>query len=273
METNDKSEDEHEVKTENGIDSDDDDPIVERIPVYLANNMNAYLLQYPVRPSTMPYDGSQVKQLKFRPKHQQIEMHLDLETENDNYDESRGEQIALNTDGDKGATSTDSTFSSGRMDVQVLTGGKAVDDSSRYAVGIISNNKLHLTQLSGVLTVRPNLGYLDKSDKRAKAEGRNVDPDDVEPEKPKLEAVTVKFSKGEAENKRKDKTYQSLKNKEQEEAWVNLRFNQLRSAKWEDESQNLICDALDKKIKLDLPPQKYLDALKNAPLPAASQIS
>ena len=47
-------------------------------------------------------------------------MHLDLETENDNYDESRGEQIALNTDGDKGATATDSTFRSGRMDVQVM---------------------------------------------------------------------------------------------------------------------------------------------------------
>ena len=31
--------------------------------------------------------------------------------------------------------------------LQVLTGGKAVDDSSRYAVGIISNNKLHLTQV------------------------------------------------------------------------------------------------------------------------------
>ena len=44
-----------------------------------------------------------------------------------------------------------------------------------------------------------------------------------------LEAVTVKFSKGEAEKQRKEKSYQSIKNKEQEEPWVNLRFNQVCS--------------------------------------------
>ena len=44
---------------------------------------------------------------------------MGLETRNDNYDESRGEQIALNVDGDKGNRNAQSTYKSGLMDVQV----------------------------------------------------------------------------------------------------------------------------------------------------------
>jgi len=241
--------------------SDGDDPIVERIPVYIANNLNAYLLQYPVRPATMTYDGNTVQKLAFRPQNQQLQLHMGLDTHNENYDESRGEQIALNVDGDKGSKTADSTFKSGLMDFQVLNGGKAVDDSRRYAAGLISNNRLHLTQVKGVLTMRPNLGYLDKSDKRAKAEGRSTDPDEPEIE-PKIEAVTVKFSKGDAEKQRREKTYQSIKSKQEEEPWINLRFNQMGSAKWEDESQNLLCDDMDKKVNVDPVPQKYLQSMK-----------
>eukprot|EP00088_Acartia_fossae_P028935 TRINITY_DN2973_c0_g1_i8.p1 TRINITY_DN2973_c0_g1~~TRINITY_DN2973_c0_g1_i8.p1 ORF type:complete len:174 (-),score=57.29 TRINITY_DN2973_c0_g1_i8:432-875(-) len=147
------------------------------------------------------------------------------------------------------------------MDVQVLNGGKAVEDSRKYAVGVFKDNKLHLTQVKGVITMRPNLGYLDKSDKRAKIEGRLTDPDDPEPE-PKLEAVTVKFSKGEAEKQRKEKSYQSIKSKEQEEPWINLRFNQMKSARGQDERQNLICDDMDKKLQVDTQPKQYLNKLK-----------
>lgn len=32
--------------------------------------------------------------------------------------------------------------------LQVLSGGKAVGDTKRYAVGILNNNELHLTKVS-----------------------------------------------------------------------------------------------------------------------------
>ncbi len=38
--------------------------------------------------------------------------------------------------------------------------------------GILNDNELHLTEVKGVLSVRPNLTYLDKSDRRAKQEGK-----------------------------------------------------------------------------------------------------
>ena len=40
-----------------------------------------------------------------------------------------------------------------------------------YLTGILNDNELHLTEVKGVLSVRPNLTYLDKSDRRAKQEG------------------------------------------------------------------------------------------------------
>ena len=46
-------------------------------------------------------------------------MHLRLNTDNDNYDRSRGEQIALNVDGEKANLSTPATYQSEVMDTQV----------------------------------------------------------------------------------------------------------------------------------------------------------
>ena len=48
-------------------------------------------------------------------------MHLSLNTQNENYDKSRGEQIALNVDGEKGVPADHRTFKSGLMDTQVFT--------------------------------------------------------------------------------------------------------------------------------------------------------
>ena len=54
------------------------------------------------------------------------------------------------------------------MDRQVLTSSRAVQDTSRYAVGILDQNELHITPIEGVLSLRPSMEYLDQSDKTAK---------------------------------------------------------------------------------------------------------
>jgi len=251
---------------ENSIDRDEeDDPVVSEMPVYLAKSLDCYLLQYPTRPASMTYDNAIVQKTLFRPKNQQIEMHLALNTTNTNYDRSRGEQIALNVDGQRSSGATNNTFSSDVMDVQVLSGGKAASDTTRYAVGIVNNGELHLTQVKGALTVRPNLSYLDKSDKRAKAEGRSADPDDPGSEnEAKPEAITVKFSKGENDRsaKWKEKSYQTKVKREDEEPWVDMQFSQVKSVRWDDESQNLFCDNMDNKIQLDQTPLDFLQSIR-----------
>merc|ERR1719228_2514333 len=138
----------------------------------------------------MPYDGVEVSSAKVRPNNQQVELELMINTQNPNYDRSKGEQISLNVDGAASKeTDTAKVFQAPVMNKQVLVGSSAVSKSGRYAVGLLNDNELHLTSVKGVLSIRPSLGYLDKSDSRAKAEGRTLaesdnsnEPMDVKPE-------------------------------------------------------------------------------------------
>ena len=168
------------------------DPVVTDIPVFLSKAGSCYLYQYPVRPGHMTYDGSHVMRARFRPLNQQAQLELAINTKSDNYDESKGEQIALNTDG--AAAGSNKYFQSSKMDKQLLTGSSPLGSTGRYALAILDNEELHLTPVKGVLQLRPSLGYMDKSDKTARLEARNSG-DNVEEEDNKPQAVTVRFTK------------------------------------------------------------------------------
>lgn len=245
----------------------DDDPVVHEIPVFLSHGTPLYLFQYPVRPASMPYDQADVMGARFRPVNKQVELDIALNTTQANYDRSKGEQIKLNVDGSDGGNRPDSVFQSNVMDKQVLAGTSAVTDCKRYAVGILNDNELHLTKVEGVLSLRPSLAYLDKSDKTAKAEGRVTDPDDpIDDTEVKTEAVTVKFARGDPEkNKRwKEKSYEFQMAKQSEEPWEEMNFSQMKSRSWEVESQGMFCSLMETDVKdLDLPPDKYLSVLKD----------
>ena len=170
----------------------DPDPVVTDIPVFLSKAGSCYLYQYPVRPGHMTYDGSHVMRARFRPVNQQAQLELAINTKGENYDESKGEQIALNTDGASAGSSK--YFQSSKMDKQLLTGSSPVASTGRYALAILDNEELHLTPVKGVLQLRPSLAYMDQSDKTAKQEARN-NGDTVEEEDNKPQAVTVRFTK------------------------------------------------------------------------------
>ena len=227
----------------------------------------------------MSYETSNVISSKIRPKQQQVELSVALDTHNPNYDHSKGEQIALNVDGtgEKGRKGRASAFGddddlenrlypSGIMDKQVLTSTKAVNEaaSGRYAVGILGGNELHMTPLKGIVHLRPNLEYLDKSDKTAKSEGRvEEDPDDPTPQDD-LKQVTVRFAKSDqdAAKKMKEKSFAYQQQKAEEEAWISTQFHHVKSAKWDEESQNLFCKKMDEEISsLNLTPTEYLSNL------------
>ena len=84
---------------------------------------------------------------KFKPNNQQVQLELKLNTASENYDKSKGEQIALNTDGcNSAAAGADKYFQSNVMDKQVLTGTR-VSDIGRYAVARLVDRELHLNQV------------------------------------------------------------------------------------------------------------------------------
>jgi len=284
-------------------DIDDNDPVVHEIPVFLAKSLakQLFLYQYPVRPCSMSYDSVEVLDSKVKSKQQQVEITLGLNTNSSNYDESKGEQIALNVDGcdahstsdksrskskpgkiDQSSNDSDLNFPDGRMDRQVLTSSRAVQDTSRYAVGILDQNELHITPIEGVLSLRPSMEYLDQSDKTAKAEGRGLLTDnDLEDVKESsgmfsdgedgdsdMKAVTVRFARGgqnekEKYAKLKEKSYEYQQKKLREEPWIKTNFHNLKSPKWEEQSQKLFCRKMDEEIvNLNSTPTAYLSLLK-----------
>ncbi|XP_059099370.1 DNA-directed RNA polymerase III subunit RPC5-like isoform X2 [Tigriopus californicus] len=263
---------------ENGnshVDADEEDPIIHEIPVFLAKSLaqQLYLFQYPVRPAHMSYDTTTVLDSKVRPQQKQVELAMALDSKGTNYDESKGEQIAMNVDGTMGTREAEElVFPSGVMDKQLLASAKAVPNASRYAVGILGGNELHITPLEAVLQLRPNLGYLDKSDKTAKAEGRTLDdpddPQDDKEEEVEAKPVTVRFAKSGTDyaKKQREKSFAFQQKKSEEEPWIPTRFHHVKSTQWEQESQKLFCRKMDDEIaSLNQTPKQYLEALVTDP--------
>lgn len=60
------------------------------------------------------------------------------------------------------------------MDKTVLQSSRALPNCSNYAVGIFQDGELHLTPLKGIIQMRPQFNYLDKSDKRVREEAKNT---------------------------------------------------------------------------------------------------
>ena len=101
---------------------EESDPIVKEVPVLLSKAVNCYMFQYPVRPASMTYDDSAVMKARFRPNNQQVQLEMRLNTQSENYDRSKGEQIALNADGSGGNAAEGNYFQSRLMDKQMLMG-------------------------------------------------------------------------------------------------------------------------------------------------------
>lgn len=60
---------------------------------------NFYIFQYPVRPANRDVKDIIVKNASIKPKNKIVRLEVGLDTYSDKYCPSKGEQIALNTDG------------------------------------------------------------------------------------------------------------------------------------------------------------------------------
>jgi len=280
---------ENEIKTEN-MDEDsieehtEDDPIVKEIPVFLSQvlSKNLHLFQYPVRPCTLPYDPNTtlVMDSRMKPKQQKVELTLGLNSNCANYDQSKGEQIALNVDGSGRKPNLDDeiTYGRGFMDRITLSSSKSIKESSRYAVGIFNGSELHLTPLNGIVSLKPSLQYLDKSDKTAKSEGRSKlndssqdeDEDEEAAKANSVQKVGVRFLKGGAQDKdrfqeMKKKSFEYQQKVAEEEAWVPMDYHHVKSDKWVEQTKQLLCNHMDGvAIEGDTKIDTYLQELKKS---------
>ncbi len=74
----------------------------------------------------------------------------------------------------------------------------------------------------------------------------------------------MRFAKGDPDLARRlrEKSFDYQRRKADEEPWVQTRVNQVKSARWEEETQRLFCGKMDDEIvALSQGGQQYLDAL------------
>lgn len=73
-----------------------------QIPVFLSKTLadKLFIFQYPVRPSGEGYDNTTFLKTSIKPENQEVLIEVAIDTHSVNYDQSKGEQIAINADGD-----------------------------------------------------------------------------------------------------------------------------------------------------------------------------
>jgi len=257
------------MKIEDAIEVDDDDPVVEEIPVYLSKNLceKLYVFQYPLRSVSAKTEDPRVVAARIKPKIQDVELEIEIPTSSKFYDRSKGEQISINSDGvDQHMNPDDQNFfKSAIMDKIVYTSTRAQLEPGRYAVAMLSQNELHLNPIHGILHVKPGFQYLDKADKNLKSDAKETgagEPESEEDDSP--EQITVKFARTETERSKaaREKSFGFLQKKNAEESWIQTPFYQFKSEESQLEKRRLFSSKPDETINnVTLPRKEYLDSL------------
>lgn len=125
-----------------------------QIPVYLSKQLSdhLYIYQYPLRQSNLKYDTAVIKSCAIKPQHKEVKLEMGLNVNSMNFDMNKAEEIAINTDGSAGFNrekDEEAIFENEIMDKQSFISTKAVEDCSKYAVGIVHGNEIHITPLKG----------------------------------------------------------------------------------------------------------------------------
>lgn len=124
--------------------------------MYLSKQLSEqlYVYQFPLRPPQNKLDvKTNIKTSAVKPNNQEVRLEIGLNVNSANFDVSKAEEIAINADGAPGWREEGNSlmFESNIMDKQVLTSCKSVEDCSKYAVGVVHGNEIHITPVKGMV--------------------------------------------------------------------------------------------------------------------------
>lgn len=196
----------------------------------------------------------------MKPINQEVKVDFELNVESHFYDQFKGRNFALSSDGKAQAKGERPTFRHGIMDKQSFVSGKSVENVDRYVVGILQDKEIHLSPLTNILQLRPTFSYFDKEDKRTKQEEKAANDEEEEEE---LQQVTVKFSRADNERikKAREKTYDYQMRKSAEEPWCEAFWHPRTSPTSELERQKLFAMNQEKSTAFSLNREEYVEKL------------
>ena len=131
--------------------------------------------------------------------------------------------------------------------MQVLTSSPSGSEISRYAVGVLRNNELHLTPLRSIIQLRPNYTYVDSQAVKLAAEMSAAAGADSSEGEDDARPVTVRFKPHESEDAlaRRMASYEYHQQQVDEEAWVPVQHFPVGSEESEMERRQLFADHVD----------------------------
>jgi len=141
--------------------ADEDDEIVKEMDVNLSKDLskNLHLLQYPTFSAKHDFSVDQRLIARVKPQHKKLEMDVLLDVSSPNYDQGKGEQIAINVDGGTGGDGI--TFENSVMDYQTLTSHSLPQTGKRFAAAIVQDGQVYLTPIAHVMQMQPGFKYMD----------------------------------------------------------------------------------------------------------------
>ncbi|XP_059615952.1 DNA-directed RNA polymerase III subunit RPC5 [Phlebotomus argentipes] len=223
---------------------EEEDPVVEEIPVYLSKSLaeNLYVFQFSTREGHYTIDCNDVVNCCVKPHNQQVKVDFGLDTNSRNYDNFKGSQLAIGADGKHPSKGDRPSYPDGTMDKMSFMSSKALQNSGNYVIGVMQDREVHTTPLNGILQMRPSFSYFDKQDARRRAEQKTES--ELEAEEEELKQITVKFARSsdsEKAKKAREKTFDFLAAREAEEPWCEAFWHPNQSAAVELEKQRLFC--------------------------------
>ncbi|KAL2740836.1 DNA-directed RNA polymerase III subunit RPC5 [Vespula squamosa] len=245
----------------------EDDPVVKEIPVFLSKTLEnkLFIFQYPIRPARDGYDNATFLKTSIKPENQEVRIEVAVDTYSLNYDKMKGRQIAVNADGNSKTEQEDDekVFDSDLMDKTVLHSSRALPECTNYAAAVYQDGELHITPLKGIIQLRPQFNYLDKSDKRAREEAKTIGEDvEEEDEGPKQVNVTFDRQTPDFLKKMQEQSFQHFSKKSSEEKWIHTSYAPVNSTQAELTRLEMFCSSTEESINaLNLTNKQYLELL------------
>ncbi|XP_039273152.2 DNA-directed RNA polymerase III subunit RPC5-like [Styela clava] len=225
-----------------------EDEVVKEFDVYLSKSLSGrlYLLQYPVQSVKRKYGSQDRDTAKIKPQNNKIEMDVSLDISSPNYDQSKGEQIALNVDGNVGTIQASTTFDTNVMDRQTLQSSCVPARGKRYVSAIVQHDEVHLTPISHVMQLKPSFKYMDRAEHRASQAAKakaaaEADSSQDEAEEAKAVTVRVKGAESEAVRLARERSYAAYEKRIADEKWIEVKVHHKLDSYAERERQRLIC--------------------------------
>lgn len=179
-----------------------------------------------------------IRKCCIKPQNEQVKLEMNVNMESNNIDENRARTMAKDTDGGVNDKEKDITFENNVVDKVLYASSKVIKECNNYVIAVYNGRELHVTSLkgnhwfhsyvmkpkheffTGLLQLRPDFSYTDRTSKRKRDKETSQESDEEEAGPSNAEQVTVKFKRSTGDIQKPDTSFRSLQKKCEQERWI-----------------------------------------------------